>query len=196
MNPEGYDEAFTGTFEKDKDYYLEVYLYPETGYEFAENVTLKVNDGTDYELSQYNGGRQLMFYAKIKAGTENPKVIKGANQVFSINSTEQLAFEFDIDFDEFKESGKVYMDGNLVDPKNYTIAKGSTIVTFNTSYTNNLSAGNHTVRVTSNNSDITTEFSVTSNPKTGDSIIIYVITSIASILGLIITTSKKKIESK
>ena len=195
MDPDNYDYPFTGTFKKDTYYYVEVYLAPKPGYEFADNVTLKVNGSTNnYELSDWNHAGQLMFYAKIKS-TENDndsKVLDGANQTYSTNSTDKLTFRFDIPFNEFKESGKVYMDGKLVDPKNYTISDGSTIVTFNPSYTSNLTNGNHTIRVTSNNNDISTDFKVISNPKTGDNILTYVFLIITSITGLIITTKKTK----
>ena len=196
--PDGYDEPFIGTFEADKYYYAEVYLVPKQGYEFDDNVTLKVNGSTDnYELSNWNNSGQLMFYAKVKAGTENPKVLEGENQTFKPSSGEQLTFRFDIDYDEFVASGKVYIDGNLVDPKNYTISKGSTIVTFNTAYTNNLSSGNHSVRVTSNNNDITTNFTVatdTNNPKTSDNILTSIIMLLLSGTGLTILLRRKKYE--
>ena len=193
INPDGYDEPFIGTFEEGKDYYIEVYLTTETGYTFADKVTLKVNGGTEYELSPWNGSRQLLFYTKIKADNEDSRVIKGANQTYSLNSTEKLSFEFDIDYDRFLENGKVYVDDKLVDAKNYTLSKGSTIVTFTNNYVASLTAGNHAIRVVSNNIGISTNFTITSNPKTGDNIIVYIIAGIASIIGMTTICIKKKI---
>ena len=66
--PEGFDEAFVGTFEEGKEYYIEIDLVPSSDdYEFADEVQLTVDGATSYELCEFNGPSQLMFYAKVKA---------------------------------------------------------------------------------------------------------------------------------
>ncbi len=198
IDPDGYDEPFVGTFEANKDYYMEVYVYPEDGYIFADNVTLTVNGGTDYELSEYNYEYQLMFYVKMKASTNDPKVLEGAGQEYTQSNDKKLVFKFDIPFEEFKNTGKVYIDGKLVDPKNYNVSEGSTVITFNTDYTNTLASGNHTLRVTSENGDISTTFSVsaTKNPNTNDNILTSILTLIISIFSVsILLKYNKKILS-
>ena len=198
MSPDDYDEFFVGTFEEGKYYYVEVYLTPKDGYAFSDNVTLTVNGKTDnYELSEWNFSGQLMFYAKIEANNgddetveEENKVLAGANQEFVLKSGKQLVFRFDIPFNEFKESGKVYMDGNLVDPKNYTLSEGSTIVTFTDNYSNSLKEGNHTVRLISDNNDVSTDFKVVANPNTGDNVIIYVVLFLFGISGIYLLGKK------
>ena len=124
------------------------------------------------------------------------KVLEGAKQKFDVSSKKQLVFRVDVDYNVFKESGKVYMDGKLVDPKNYTTKSGSTIITFNTNYTNTLSQGTHTLKVTTNQGETTTTFTVTdsvNNPNTGDNILMYVgllTISVGSIIASIVLKKK------
>ncbi|MBQ8120834.1 MAG: cell wall-binding repeat-containing protein [Ruminococcus sp.] len=70
--PDGFDEMFTGTFEKGKQYYVEVSLVANDGYEFAGNDTMQLTVNgkkTDFEMSPYNadGSPYYMFYAKVTA---------------------------------------------------------------------------------------------------------------------------------
>lgn len=233
-DPYSYDEIPEVTFTEGNDYVVEVYLVPNEGYVFAEDVVLKVNGvTTNYELSDWNGPAQLMFYAKVKAKTAEDaktedtkteetkteetkteeaktedktetttsstttyKVLDGDKQTYKTSSDENLTFRFDIAYAEFKESGKVYMDNELVDAENYSTKEGSTYVIFTKAYTKNLKAGEHTMKVTTANGEATTSFTIeaaevassnktTSNPQTGDSIHVYVALLVLSVLGFV-----------
>ncbi len=47
----------------------------------------------------------------------------------------------------FEDGGKVYIDGVLVDEKNYTSKEGSTIITLKKDYLETLSIGKHELKV-------------------------------------------------
>ena len=54
----------------------------------------------------------------------------------------------------------VKIDGNLVDVKNYTVKKGSTIVTLKADYLNTISVGNHTFEIIWTDGIAATRFTV------------------------------------
>ena len=86
------------------------------------------------------------------------------------------------------------MDGNEVDSKNYDSEEGSTIIIFTKAFTDSLKAGNHTLKLTSDEGEVETTFNVTkavANPQTGDNIYAYVSLAVISLLGLAV--SKKKL---
>lgn len=191
-NDPTYDDGsiFGTTIEDGKDYYVEVFLKAKDGYMFdIDNLTLKVNSTTDYELG-YSSNDQVSFYTKVTAGETTEveyQVLDGADQEYDATASSKLTFRFSIDYAEFKDSGKVYMDGEIVDSSNYETKEGSTIVTFTKAYTDLLAAGKHTVKVTTANGEVSTSFTITKsvkNPNTGDDIINYIITLVISAIGL------------
>ena len=172
---EGYSFDITTTFDDDFQPII------------TNNVNATITGVTDYELNTWNHESQYMFYAKVRAtagGSSSSEsssttetatsgttyeTLNGADQTFYTASDSGLTFRFNIDYAEFQESGNVYMDGEIVNSTNYTTKSGSTIITFNDSYTNSLSAGDHTMRVVTANGEATTSFTLkkSKNPKTG-----------------------------
>ena len=54
---EGYDEAYEGKFENDKDYYFEFEYFAKEGYIFDKDLTIKLNGSTvDFELNGWGMG--------------------------------------------------------------------------------------------------------------------------------------------
>ena len=135
------------------------------------------------------------------------KFIEGENQTYTINKSDKMTFRIDADYSLFENGGKVFVDDVLVDSKNYTSLSGSTIITFNKEYVDTLKVGEHTLKVVFNNNvEATTKFVINEevkenkseieNPKTSDNVIKYLILSIASISGIIITLLvNKKVEN-
>lgn len=118
------------------------------------------------------------------------EVTEGANQKYTITKNEEAKFKINADFRLFDE-GKVYVDNELVDPKNYTAESGSTIITLKKEFVDTLSIGEHTLKVVFNDGgEAITTFNVakvtvpTDNPQTGDNIGFYIISGILSIVGL------------
>lgn len=125
-------------------------------------------------------------YVKEEINSNEYKFLDGENQNYTINKDNELKFRIDAEYSLFD---KVYIDNELVDADNYTSKEGSTIITFNKDYINNLSVGGHTLKVMFNDGEATTKFSVLKeeieNPSTKDNFEKYVITGIVSIVGLI-----------
>lgn len=118
------------------------------------------------------------------------EVTEGANQNYTITKNNEAKFKINADFRLF-DDGKVYVDNELVDPKNYTAESGSTIITLKKEFVDTLSVGEHTLKVLFNDGgEAITTFNVarvtvpTDNPQTGDNIGFYIISGILSILGL------------
>ena len=118
------------------------------------------------------------------------EVTEGANQKYTITKNNEAKFKINADFRLF-DDGKVYVDNELVDPKNYTAESGSTIITLKKEFVDTLSVGEHTLKVVFNDGgEAITTFNVakvtvpTENPQTGDNIGFYIISGILSIVGL------------
>ena len=118
------------------------------------------------------------------------EVTEGANQNYTITKNNEAKFKINADFRLF-DDGKVYVDNELVDPKNYTAESGSTIITLKKEFVDTLSVGEHTLKVLFNDGgEAITTFNVakvtvpTDNPNTGDNIGFYIISGILSIVGL------------
>ena len=118
------------------------------------------------------------------------EVTEGANQKYTITKNNEAKFKINADFRLF-DGGKVYVDNELVDPKNYTAETGSTIITLKKEFVDTLSVGEHTLKVLFNDGgEAITTFNVarvtvpTDNPQTGDNIGFYIISGIFSIVGL------------
>ena len=143
-----------------------------------DNVTVNANGATITKWGANQWGYEL-FATVTATGSDSSSssettgtvydTLDGGEQTFYTASDSNLTFRFDIDYAEFQESGEVYMDGEIVSSTNYTSKSGSTIITFNDSYTNSLSAGSHTMRVVTANGEATTTFTLkkSKNPKTG-----------------------------
>ena len=118
------------------------------------------------------------------------EVTEGANQKYTITKNNEAKFKINADFRLF-DDGKVYVDNELVDSKNYTAESGSTIITLKKEFVDTLSVGEHTLKVLFNDGgEAITTFNVarvtvpTDNPQTGDNIGFYIISGILSIVGL------------
>ena len=118
------------------------------------------------------------------------EVTEGANQKYTITKNNEAKFKINADFRLF-DDGKVYVDNELVDLKNYTAESGSTIITLKKEFVDTLSVGEHTLKVLFNNGgEAITIFNVakvtvpTDNPNTGDNIGFYIISGILTIVGL------------
>ena len=148
-------------------------------------------------------------YAKEEVTPKEYKFIEGSNQIYIIDESKNAIFRIDADFSLF--DGKVYIDGTLIDAKNYKAESGSTVITLNKEYVDTLSIGEHTIKVEfSDGGSATTKFEVKAkqvntekteditNPQTGDNIGTYIILSIISVLGIattVVINNKKKREN-
>ena len=141
------------------------YLAPSRGYTIGDS-----NDPNNQNVDK--GKKVFMTTIEVYANgidpdsfQENPTntfaVLNGAHQDYDPSGNERLTFRFDVPLSEFNESGKVYMDNTEVDSSNYDLEDGSTIVLFKKTYTDQLSTGNHIVKVATDDGEAIASFTVT-----------------------------------
>ena len=99
------------------------------------------------------------------------KTIKGSGAKWEKGSGNSLQFTANGPFRKFKE---LRVDGKVVDPSNYTVKEGSTIVTLKASYLQSLSTGKHTIQFVYTDGETDGEdtfriYNSGSNPSTSDS---------------------------
>lgn len=114
------------------------------------------------------------------------------NQTYYVKDNEDLVLKIDADLDKFID---MYIDDKLVDSKNYTTKSGSTVITLKKDYVKSLSKGKHTIVVNFKDGVATTNLNIaSSNPKTGDSIYVYLVILMISLIGFVssIKYSKNK----
>ena len=72
------------------------------------------------------------------------EILEGADSIVAANSDSGTSIRIDGEYSEF---AGVLVDNVEVDPSNYTVTEGSTIVTFDPDYLNTLSVGEHLVTI-------------------------------------------------
>ena len=99
-------------------------------------------------------------------------ILDGAGSSWTQNTDGSLAIRGSGEISKFRE---VKVDGVTVDPVNYTVTEGSTIITFKPEYLKSLSAGNHSFELIWTDGTAATNFTVAENadqsaksPKTGE----------------------------
>ena len=99
-------------------------------------------------------------------------ILDGAGSSWTQNPDGSLAIRGSGEISKFRE---VKVDGVTVDPVNYTVTEGSTIITFKPEYLKSLSAGNHSFELVWTDGTAATNFTVAENadqsaksPKTGE----------------------------
>lgn len=99
-------------------------------------------------------------------------ILDGAGSSWTQNTDGSLAIRGSGEISKFRE---VKVDGVTVDPVNYTVTEGSTIITFKPEYLKILSAGNHSFELVWTDGTAATNFTVAENadqsaksPKTGE----------------------------
>ena len=99
-------------------------------------------------------------------------ILDGAGSSWTQNTDGSLAIRGSGEISKFRE---VKVDGVTVDPVNYTVTEGSTIITFKPEYLKSLSAGNHSFELVWTDGTAATNFTVVENadqsaksPKTGE----------------------------
>ena len=101
---------------------------------------------------------RLQFYVdNIVCGIRSDVVydiISGDGVELIKGDNESLEIRIDADYSKFENGGKVYIDGDLVDPSNYTSRSGSTVISFLPGFIDNLDMGDHTGEIGFNDGGI------------------------------------------
>ena len=145
MNKHGYGAVPTDNNKAGKDDYslATVYTYKNGYGEVITTTTGFSNNQTTNEVVSLSG-----------TGKEY-QMLDGTNQ--AIDVYQELTFRSEADFDKFES---VTVDGNLVNPSNYTVTEGSTIVVLKESYVRTLADGNHIISIISDDGYANTTFTM------------------------------------
>ncbi len=92
------------------------------------------------------------------------KILDGANSSWTENTDGSLSIRGNGEMEKFQN---VKVDGKIIDKKNYTVTKGSTIITLKADYLKTLATGDHTFEIVWTDGSATTKFAV-AKTKSGD----------------------------
>ena len=140
----------SGKAEYNTEYKVQVGLEPETAYKFAPISKIKatVNGQDKTELLEGNSGNIYVRYTfpatDPEPSAEGVKIIDGNDATYKPGSNEALTFRGNGERTAFRY---VKVDGDIVDPANYDVREGSTIITFKPEYLKTLSNGKHTIEM-------------------------------------------------
>ena len=93
------------------------------------------------------------------------KILDGANSSWTQNTDGSIRIRGNGEFSKFVN---VKVDGVIVDPANYTVTEGSTIIEFKPEYLKTLSEGSHTFEMIWTDGSASTSFTVAKNTSGGD----------------------------
>ena len=93
------------------------------------------------------------------------RILDGADSTWTQSTDGTISIRGNGDFEKFQS---VKVDGVVVDAKNYTVAKGSTIITFKGDYLKTLSTGSHTFELVWTDGSATTKFTIAAKADNGD----------------------------
>lgn len=132
-------------------------------------VMAKATDGSDKNA-------RLNVTIENVVTPDKPTITAGAGSTHQISDGKDMTFTCS---GKLEDLTGIYVDGKLVEEKNYTKKSGSTILTLKASYLDTLSAGKHTLKFQyKDNISAETDFTITAkagatpaktnSPKTGD----------------------------
>ena len=113
-------------------------------------IALRGNDGGANNpidnAAAYCSIQEISIYGvEVKPSVMNPEIVTEATDTsYTLGSDTTVTIKSTGDYNKFE---CVKMDGIIVDEANYTVAEGSTIVTFKAEYLKTLSAGEHSVTI-------------------------------------------------
>ena len=226
----GGTEAYSGNvllsaIEKDNDGIFAYSIADIKDFVFEDNAIFDVSDddfvqevldnisipGIGNSPASISGVNRLEFIFKnLELTSDNDKIKT------DFSTDDEVKFELDVDFDRFKDEVKVYVDEKELEiNKDYTLSKGSIIVTLTDSFINTLEVGKeHTFTASVIGSTVTTPFTINAaeedndgastvdgekktdtkaeNPKTLDNIFVYLTGCIISVGGVYVSLKKLK----
>ncbi len=151
--------AFAEFDENQADKWEEVFtLRPYAKYEAIEG---SIEDFYPVEVGKYKAFYTFEDYTLsvefsiTEASAPEYKIIEGAKSTWNLNEDENPTFRSDAPFDKFV---CVEIDGEEIDPSNYTKSEGSTIITLKQAFAAKLAPGKHTINIVSTDGNAETIF--------------------------------------
>lgn len=124
--------------------------------EFSEDLVIYCYEGSTTEKYAKENGIKYEYIKdeeKFLSNSKEQTILEKTSYKVRVNS----------DLDNFKDI--VFIDGKLVDSKNYTVKSGSTIIEFSKEFISTLSNGSHKVDMAFNEGYVSTTFKITNNPE-------------------------------
>ena len=94
-------------------------------------------------------------------GIKTYEITGGADQLVQPEITKEIVIRSDAPFDKFD---KAMINGLVIDPKYYTVTKGSTVITLNADFIEKIPAGTHVFGIISTDGVALTSFTVEEKP--------------------------------
>lgn len=150
-----------------------LFFYTDGGFnskDVIENTVTFVDNATLIPIAHYNEiylaeSRAANRYEEHKTVQEY-ECIEGNGQTFEVTKDGKLSFEFNIDYEQFVEEGKVFINSKEVPREKYSISRGSTIITFNEDYIKSLGEGEYVLVAEVYNGAAQAEFTITKTEST------------------------------
>ena len=120
-----------------------------------------LSDNSAYKVEHDNKDTEGLVLTAIG----NYQIIDGANGKHTIGKDGTLTFRSNAPFSEFVA---VLVDGVKVDPSNYDVSEGSTIVRLKQSFLDTLSKGSHTIAIQSIGGTAAANFTITASSNSGN----------------------------
>ena len=151
---------FTGEHDGDKVFLkgtntVSMTAVPEAGYEFVGwyvNGKL-VSEDIEYSVDV---SKKTTITAKF-VSPEVPELLDGEDQAFFTALPSDLSFRSSAPVNTLQE---VQINGQAIDPSNYTVTEGSTIITLKEDYLKTLEAGNYEISIVSKPGKVSTSFKI------------------------------------
>ena len=120
-----------------------------------------LSDNSAYKVEHDNKDTEGLVLTAIG----NYQIINGADGKHTIGKDGTLTFRSNAPFSEFVA---VLVDGVKVDPSNYDVSEGSTIVRLKQSFLDTLSKGSHTIAIQSLGGTAAANFTITASSNSGN----------------------------
>lgn len=135
---------------------IDLVITPEAGKKFAGAPTVTTTSGTvttpqaqmngSYycEIENIQANATITVVGEAKGDDSKPVIKINGNSVHPIGSGQDFTVTCSLPLDELIQ---VYLDGQVLDAKNYDLKSGSTIMTLKAAYLDTLSVGKHTLKL-------------------------------------------------
>ena len=143
------------TFEAGETYDIYVSYRPVSGYTIPNEATATVNSETATFQGAISDGYGTIVYKlnyTVPAVAPTYTIIEGDNQTYTKGSNENIVIKASGDVSKISS---IEIDGgNVIDPANYELTSGSTVLTLKSSFLENSSVGTHTITFKYNDGEV------------------------------------------
>ena len=156
-----FDDEFTpfiGTFEYNTDYYAKIFIETDSEYFLSDDVEVIVN-GKNVDKILYIYDNYIELGVKLTTPSEKIiyKIIEGENQTYIVEEEKDFIVKANGEISKFDG---LKVDDKILEPSNYIVVSGSTVVTLKKEYLNTLEEGKHTLTFLYSDGEVSTDFTI------------------------------------